>query len=81
MVPPPAAAPPVAAAYRHFADARREGAHALYDEALEDEDIDDYYPDTYIRPEPKVGRNEPCPCGSGKKFKKCCGSAGLDPMP
>jgi len=23
---------------------------------------------------PKVGRNEPCPCGSGKKFKKCCGS-------
>ena len=25
------------------------------------------------RDEPKVGRNEPCPCGSGKKFKKCCG--------
>lgn len=24
------------------------------------------------RPEPKVGRNDPCPCGSGKKFKKCC---------
>jgi preprotein translocase subunit SecA len=24
--------------------------------------------------QPKVGRNEPCPCGSGKKFKKCCGS-------
>jgi len=23
---------------------------------------------------PKVGRNDPCPCGSGKKFKKCCGS-------
>ena len=23
----------------------------------------------------KVGRNEPCPCGSGKKFKKCCGKA------
>jgi len=22
---------------------------------------------------PKIGRNEPCPCGSGKKFKKCCG--------
>ncbi len=22
---------------------------------------------------PKVGRNDPCPCGSGKKFKKCCG--------
>jgi len=31
------------------------------------------------RPEPvsveKVGRNEPCPCGSGKKYKKCCGSS------
>src|SRR5262249_18285463 len=23
----------------------------------------------------KVGRNDPCPCGSGKKYKKCCGSA------
>ncbi|MBO0798476.1 MAG: SEC-C domain-containing protein [Blastocatellia bacterium] len=21
----------------------------------------------------KIGRNDPCPCGSGKKFKKCCG--------
>ena len=26
----------------------------------------------YRRETPKVGRNEPCPCGSGKKFKKCC---------
>jgi hypothetical protein len=25
-----------------------------------------------IRTEPKVGRNDPCPCGSGKKYKKCC---------
>ena len=25
-----------------------------------------------VRKPPKVGRNEPCPCGSGKKFKKCC---------
>lgn len=25
--------------------------------------------------EEKVGRNDPCPCGSGKKFKKCCGQA------
>ena len=22
----------------------------------------------------KIGRNEPCPCGSGKKYKKCCGA-------
>jgi uncharacterized protein len=27
-----------------------------------------------VRATSKVGRNEPCPCGSGKKFKKCCGS-------
>ncbi|MEE1085942.1 MAG: SEC-C metal-binding domain-containing protein [Schaedlerella sp.] len=26
-----------------------------------------------IRKEKKVGRNDPCPCGSGKKYKKCCG--------
>jgi len=28
----------------------------------------------YIAP-PKVGRNDPCPCGSGKKYKKCCGKS------
>lgn len=27
------------------------------------------------RTTPKVGRNDPCPCGSGKKYKKCCGAA------
>jgi hypothetical protein len=27
-----------------------------------------------VRAGPKVGRNEPCPCGSGKKWKKCCGA-------
>jgi uncharacterized protein YecA (UPF0149 family) len=26
----------------------------------------------YRRESAKVGRNDPCPCGSGKKFKKCC---------
>lgn len=25
-----------------------------------------------VRTGPKVGRNEPCPCGSGQKFKRCC---------
>ena len=29
---------------------------------------------TVTRDQPKVGRNEPCPCGSGKKYKKCCGA-------
>jgi SEC-C motif-containing protein len=31
-------------------------------------------PQTEVRKQPKVGRNEPCPCGSGKKYKKCCGA-------
>ena len=31
--------------------------------------------ETFRREAPKVGRNDPCPCGSGKKFKKCCGKA------
>jgi len=30
---------------------------------------------TVRRQATKVGRNDPCPCGSGKKFKKCCGKA------
>jgi SEC-C motif-containing protein len=31
-------------------------------------------PKPVSRTAPKTGRNEPCPCGSGKKFKKCCGA-------
>ena len=30
-------------------------------------------PKTVVRAGPKVGRNDPCPCGSGKKYKHCCG--------
>jgi len=43
-----------------------------------DDDDNSYSPDataTIIpikRDGPKVGRNDPCPCGSGKKYKKCC---------
>lgn len=33
-------------------------------------------PKTVKREMPKVGRNDPCPCGSGKKYKQCCGKAG-----
>jgi preprotein translocase subunit SecA len=37
--------------------------------------------DTYRREMPKVGRNDPCPCGSGKKFKQCHGSTeGHEPL-
>jgi uncharacterized protein len=30
---------------------------------------------TIQRQDSKIGRNDPCPCGSGKKFKKCCGAS------
>jgi predicted Zn-dependent protease len=30
-------------------------------------------PPDVLRADPKPGRNDPCPCGSGKKYKKCCG--------
>ena len=34
--------------------------------------------ETIVRDSPKVGRNDPCPCGSGKKYKKCCGRSGAE---
>jgi SEC-C motif-containing protein len=33
-------------------------------------------PHTVVRSAPKVGRNDPCPCGSGRKYKHCCGRNG-----
>ena len=30
----------------------------------------------FVREIAKVGRNDPCPCGSGKKYKQCCGKLG-----
>ena len=33
---------------------------------------DAHKPETFRREQPKVGRNDPCPCGSGKKYKNCC---------
>jgi preprotein translocase subunit SecA len=41
-----------------------------------EDDDDDYLPppQTVHRQAPKVGRNDPCPCGSGKKYKHCCGA-------
>jgi uncharacterized protein len=37
----------------------------------------DSNPTTFRRTTPKIGRNDPCPCGSGKKFKQCCGKITL----
>ena len=44
-------------------------------ESLKEEEKKHYKilpPHTYVRPGDKVGRNDPCPCMSGKKFKRCC---------
>lgn len=51
-----------ARAYRYFKDDRIAYARAAR-------------PEPYERAAPKVGRNDPCPCGSGKKYKRCCGGA------
>lgn len=43
---------------------------------ISDDDFydDEFYPTQPVRrEEPKIGRNDPCPCGSGKKYKRCCG--------
>jgi preprotein translocase subunit SecA len=65
--PSPFAAPPRAAAPIPFEPgARRQPARVGGDDAT---------PKTVRRDEPKVGRNDPCPCGSGKKYKKCHGAA------
>ena len=47
-------------------------------ESDKEEDISDVEkllnPPVRTKAEKQPGRNEPCPCGSGKKYKKCCGS-------
>ena len=48
--------------------------HADYEEALAGTDVDaEGLPATFVREGDKVGRNDPCPCGSGKKYKQCHG--------
>jgi SEC-C motif-containing protein len=44
---------------------RREAGQWVY--------VDGTFPDGTPKPAGKIGRNDPCPCGSGKKYKQCCG--------
>lgn len=60
----PDVAPPLAA---HASPQEQQKAPSFVDSQKETIDR------TYTRADKKVGRNEPCPCGSGKKYKKCCG--------
>jgi SEC-C motif len=42
------------------------------DDLLEDAGLFEPVPQPFVRAEAKIGRNDPCPCGSGKKYKRCC---------
>lgn len=65
-----------------IADYREKGVVRHHHEVSEFRKLDGHWyfteghmitPETQRRETPKVGRNDPCPCGSGKKYKKCCG--------
>jgi hypothetical protein len=53
-----------------IAERQARWAREAADEAGADEYEEPMLP--YVREAPKVGRNDPCPCGSGKKYKRCC---------
>jgi uncharacterized protein YecA (UPF0149 family) len=55
----------VTAIYRYFEPHRRLAARSARESA------------SYRRAMPKIGRNDPCRCGSGKKYKHCCGKTTL----
>lgn len=64
--------------YYNMLDARAEWLYKLdeWDKILTKDrrrEIKKEFDKTRIAVRTKVGRNEPCPCGSGKKYKKCCG--------
>ncbi|CAH7066253.1 preprotein translocase subunit SecA [Vibrio sp. IB15] len=52
---------------------RAQAQHATAENQLGDDEAEAASPQTVVRDERKVGRNEPCPCGSGKKYKQCHG--------
>ncbi|MEZ8021903.1 preprotein translocase subunit SecA [Vibrio sp. 1F255] len=52
---------------------RAQAQHATAENQLADDEAEAASPQTVVRDERKVGRNEPCPCGSGKKYKQCHG--------
>ena len=65
--------------YKNMVDAKADWLYELpqWKEIYSEEELKKLYKEqkesTTIRKEKKIGRNDPCPCGSGKKYKKCCG--------
>ena len=68
--PPPPPKPAPAPAQMHYEHAE---VSALSEEQQAEADGKEAQAAPYVRDERKVGRNEPCPCGSGKKYKHCHG--------
>ena len=63
----------ITARQERWAEEDREAMERAARGEPEDTDDEDYeFTEPYVRDLPKIGRNDPCPCGSGKKFKKCC---------
>ena len=65
--------------YKNMVDAKADWLYELpqWKEIFSEEELKKFYKEqkesTTIRKPKKIGRNDPCPCGSGKKYKKCCG--------
>lgn len=65
--------------FKNMVDAKADWLYELpqWDKIFDDETKKRLYREQKqagtIRKEKKIGRNDPCPCGSGKKYKKCCG--------
>ena len=66
--------------YFNMLDAKAEYLYTLpqwdgiFSEEKREEIKKEYKESKIVRNENKIGRNDPCPCGSGKKYKKCCGA-------
>lgn len=66
--------------YKNMVDAKAEWLYQLpqWNILLSEEQQKELYKEakkmhTFVREGKKIGRNDPCPCGSGKKYKHCCG--------
>ena len=65
--------------YKNMVAAKADWLYELpqWKEIFSEEELKKFYKEqkepTTIRKPKKIGRNDPCPCGSGKKYKKCCG--------
>jgi uncharacterized protein YecA (UPF0149 family) len=55
---------------KNYVDRLKRHYH-MFKEAVNSEDFESEEED--FMPQPKIGRNDPCLCGSGKKYKNCCG--------